>query len=97
MMRKKDKEFAAALASCVNTTPVLMREEYNYPYLDPMPKRKPPTNADCIRSMSDEELAEFIAECERAGYADGSITPKGNDGYHMDVIDWLRQPAEATP
>lgn len=37
-----------------------MSEEYNYPYLDPMPKRKPMTNAERIRSMSDEELAEIL-------------------------------------
>lgn len=53
-----------------------------------------PTNADRIRGMSDEELAKFINGCEAAGYHDESITPTMNDGYHMDVLDWLQRPAE---
>lgn len=52
------------------------------------------TNADRIRAMSHEELAEFIRDCESAGYLDGHITPKGANGYHMDTLDWLSQPEE---
>lgn len=55
------------------------------------------TNADRIRAMTDEELAKFIGRCENAGYADGSIAPDGPDGWPMEIIDWLRQPAEETP
>ena len=51
------------------------------------------TNADRIRSMSDEQLAEFIDKCESAGYNDSSIARDEND-QHMDVLDRLQRPAE---
>ena len=54
---------------------------------NPPIQRKPQTNADRIRAMSDEELAEylFIKTCE-----DGfpQFTTKN------DWLDWLRQEAE---
>lgn len=40
----------------------------------------PLTNADCIHSMSDEELAEFLIE----------LADDGN----LRIRDWLQQPAE---
>lgn len=51
------------------------------------------TNADRIRAMSDEELAEFIDKCEAAGYNDSSIARDKNNQL-MNVLDWLQQPAE---
>ena len=39
-----------------------------------------PTNADCIRSMTDEELAEFLID----------LADDGN----LRIRDWLQQPAE---
>ena len=48
-----------------------------------------PTNADRIRGMGDEELAEFIQSpfCDRiAGRCGGAC--------HDCTLDWLRQPAE---
>ena len=51
------------------------------------------TNADRIRRMTDEELAEFIEKCEAAGYNDSSIARDKNDKL-MDMLDWLQQPAE---
>ena len=47
------------------------------------------TNADRIRSMSDEELAECLYEiaCDGIGYGRGWFTPKG-------TLKWLRQPCE---
>lgn len=55
---------------------------------------KPPmTNADRIRQMTDKELAEFIEKCEDAGYNDSSIAWDKNDQL-MDMLDWLKQPAE---
>ena len=57
---------------------------------------EPLTNADRIRAMSDEELAEFLAipcqcavEPERDGYREC-----GNDLCLKYLLDWLRQPAE---
>ena len=50
----------------------------------------PMTNADCIRGMSDEELAEFICgstycqDCPHCGECD-------NNG---GLLNWLQQPAE---
>ena len=55
---------------------------------------KPPmTNADRIRAMSDEELAEFIEKCEAAGYEDSSIAWDKNNEL-MNMLDWLKYPAE---
>ena len=51
------------------------------------------TNGDMIRKMTNEELAELLENAENAGYNDESITPKGNDGFHMDMIDWLKSEA----
>jgi len=46
--------------------------------------KKPQTNADRIRAMSDEELAEWFAECNAYGErADAS-----------QWLPWLQQPAE---
>lgn len=45
----------------------------------------PPTNADRIRGMSDEELAEFLWE------------QNGSNRYWKSVdkyVDWLQQPAK---
>ena len=60
----------------------------------PLKEQKTQTNADKIRSMTDEELAGFLDECEGKGYQDSSITPINEDGYHMDMLNWLKQPAE---
>ena len=51
------------------------------------------TNADRIRAMSDEELAEFIDKCEAAGYEDSSIAWRESGGV-MDPLGWLQKPAE---
>ena len=59
-----------------------------------MKEQKTQTNADKIRSMTDEELADFLDKCEGEGYQDSSITPINEDGYHMDMLDWLKQPAK---
>lgn len=64
------------------------------PYLDYPKPRKKVTNADKIRSMTDEKLAEFLERCEGEGYQDSSITPTNEYGYHMDMLEWLKQPAE---
>lgn len=64
------------------------------PYLDYPKPRKKVTNADKIRSMTDEELAELLERCEGEGYQYSSITPVNEYGYHMDMLEWLGQPAE---
>ena len=58
---------------------------------------EPPTNADRIRAMSDEELAEFIDRCEMndIDYAK-TFCDLCNGQYECDQcrLDWLKQPAE---
>lgn len=52
----------------------------------------PPTHADHIRSMSDEELAKFIDEI--SGFQADYLKYKGEviDAGHM--LDWIRHPVE---
>ena len=66
------------------------------------PLTKPQTNADRIRAMSDEELAEWIARTQigaikdamtilRLPYAEGDeIVEMGK----TEALEWLKQPAE---
>ena len=58
---------------------------------------KSQTNADRIRAMSDEELAEFIYRCEMSeiDYAK-TFCDLCNGQYECDQcrLDWLQQPAE---
>ena len=51
------------------------------------------TNADRIRAMDDNELADFIDRCEAAGYNDSSVALDKNNNL-MDTLDWLQQSAE---
>lgn len=59
------------------------------------------TNADKIRGMSDEELADFLfsmhesiwnAMCTELGWRESKVTDKSENG--TAFIDWLQQPAE---
>ena len=58
---------------------------------------KPITNADKIRAMSDEELADFIDRCEMGDidYAN-TFCDLCNGQYECDQcrLDWLKQKAE---
>lgn len=58
---------------------------------------KPITNADRIRSMTDEELADFIDRCEMndIDYAK-TFCDLCNGQYECDQcrLEWLQQPAE---
>ena len=51
-----------------------------------------PTNADRIRSMSDEEMARFLDEI--SGFQADYLKYKGKAIDAVHLIDWLRQPAE---
>ena len=59
---------------------------------------KPYSNADRIRSMSDEELAEFLCNfrsCDADEYiCEGCKAAKYCRAGHAGTIDWLQQPAE---
>ena len=61
-----------------------------------------PSNADRIRSMSDEELAEFLdgfgSQCiECAEYGKNKSCPIYKEGRYCrpkDIFEWLKKPAE---
>lgn len=53
------------------------------------PKSTPQTNADRIRAMSDEELAEILA----CPYQNDGLCFKA-ENCEKCIIDWLRQPEE---
>ena len=56
------------------------------------------TNADRIRAMSDEELADWIAGmstiCECCAELNECASPRGFNRRSHGVKDWLQQPAE---
>ena len=60
---------------------------------------KPITNADLIRTMSDEELAEFLLNrdldvVEKASKSVGFTYKVDRERCLVNVIDWLKQEAE---
>lgn len=65
-----------------------MDEVKNYPpYLDYPKPYKPLTNADRVRTMSDEELAAWaINEAPKIGFRYTSS--------ETGLLEWLKQPAE---
>ena len=71
----------------------------NYPpYLDYPKPYKPQTNADKIRSMSDEKLAYILGKfCKEMAYC--IVCPLYGSGCPMssnfnDWVKWLQQPVE---
>lgn len=57
--------------------------------------KKPMTNADRIRSMTDEELCEFLGEykfCDICEEGCDSCTYNGDCDKRL--LDWLQQPAD---
>ena len=62
-------------------------------------RREPFTNADRIRGMSDEELADYIFSmqkqmCRRFSNIIEFTEPLKFASSAPDLLDWLRQPAE---
>ena len=59
-------------------------------------KPKSQTNADRIRAMSDEELAETFHAVMLgwAEWCDHHCANQGEDGYDNCIKQWLQQPAE---
>ena len=62
--------------------------KYFQPYFDYPKPRKPATNADRIRVMSDEELAKKMSGLESFALTCGGGWPPEK------WLDWLRQEAE---
>lgn len=56
---------------------------------------KPQTNADRIRAMSDEGLAEFLYSCEFCDICEeGCDSCTYNGDCKRRLAEWLKQPAE---
>ena len=69
-----------------------MDEVKNYPpYLDYPKPYNPQTNADQIRAMSDEELANLLTDFSNNS---GWITEIGREICYKRITDWLKQSAE---
>ena len=72
-----------------------MDEVKDYPsYLDYPKPHKEQTNADRIRAMSDEELAEMLWKTGRNYRAVCADPVVDYNEQHERLIDWLQQPAE---
>lgn len=72
-----------------------MEEIKDYPpYLDYPKPYKPQTNADRIRAMSDEELAEMLWKTGRNYRAVCADPVVDYNEQHEHLIDWLQQPAK---
>lgn len=68
------------------------------PYLDHPKPRRPMTNADRIRTMSDEELAEFLSDFKDCAgdclIGKGVKDCSGICATRRTLKMWLRQPAK---
>ena len=52
------------------------------------------TNADCIRAMSDEELAEFLWNFNLADVSTDKLGEFGPHMFRYRLKEWLKMPAE---
>ena len=57
-------------------------------------KVEPLTNAQKIRSMSDDELAEFLWDFNLADVSTGKMGEFGPHMFRYRLKEWLQQPAE---
>ena len=75
---------------------MIMNEVKNYPpYLDYPKPHKALTNADRIRSITDDELNELFNEIYNAGEKDASAYEWGQRKNSFEwTLEWLQQPAE---
>ena len=73
-----------------------MDDVKNYPpYLDYPKPYKPQTNADRIRSMTDDDLNDLFHEIYNAGAEDASSYEWGQRTNSFEwTMDWLHMPTE---
>ena len=73
-----------------------MGEAKNYPpYLDYPKPHKALTNADRIRSMTDDELNDLFHEIYNVGVEDAVLFEWGQRTNSFEwTMDWLQKPAE---
>ena len=57
-------------------------------------KYETPSNADRIRAMSDEEMADFLTEFSLEAFASGAIKFSNVIMDAHQRLEWLQQPAE---
>lgn len=58
------------------------------------PDHAPMTNADRIRAMTDEELAEFLWNFNLADVSTGKMGEFGPHMFRYRLKEWLQMPAE---
>lgn len=76
----------------IDTEPRTRQKKDNIFYCDSYERKQPKqTNADRIRNMTNKELAEFLESVESAGYNDSSITPKDDNNFPIDMLEWLER------
>lgn len=67
-------------------------------YMPPQKPKKPQTNADRIRAMSDEELAVWLSDicsiCDCCAVAEECSEVPGYEVCRENVVAWLRQPVK---
>ena len=73
------------------TISALRKQEH---FRDVTKKVEPLTNAQKIRSMSDEELAEFLWDFNLADVSTGKMGEFGPHMFRYRLKEWLQQPAE---
>ena len=72
-----------------------MDEVKDYPpYLDYPKPHKAMTNADRIRAMSDEEMAEMLWKTGRNYIAVCADPVVDHDEQYEELVKWLQQPVE---
>lgn len=64
------------------------------PYLDYPKEQKKQTNADKIRQMSDEEIANLLLKFDVCGQMSLSECSLHNCNCESCVLDWLKQEVE---
>ena len=82
----------ASASQCPNHETVKESSAYLCGVLDERKRRQ--TNADKIRAMSDEELAEWLTEFANEAFAAGAIRFGGALMTEHDRLTWLQQPCE---
>lgn len=85
---KKDADAAAAIEDLLKSVGMLDKQRSYWidktaEYYNQLPKRGVMTNADKIRSMTDEELAEWVT-------SEGRYFGEEYEGY-MSLLDWLQE------
>ena len=66
------------------------------PYLDYPKPRKPITNGDRIRSMTDEELADLLHDFGMSSLVENGKTAIAISAEKYHILMWLKQPYEGS-